>query len=120
MFNKKGQNVVEYSILIALVVGAAIAMQTYVKRGLQGRVKDAVDYTGNNTTTGETTTFTGTQYEPYYAQSEGQIKSERNVTEATHFDGAINRSGVDEGTIKEKTAWDRVKSPATRNDTAAY
>lgn len=41
MLIKKAQNTAEYAILIALVVGAAIGMQTYVKRGLQGRVKDS-------------------------------------------------------------------------------
>jgi Flp pilus assembly pilin Flp len=39
--NKKGQNTAEYAILIGLVVAAVIAMQTYVKRGLQGRMHDA-------------------------------------------------------------------------------
>jgi len=43
MFNKKGQNTAEYAILIALVIGAAIGIQTYVKRGIQGRVKDGSD-----------------------------------------------------------------------------
>ncbi len=42
--DKKGQNTAEYAILIALVIAAAVAMQTYVKRGMQGRVHDAVEY----------------------------------------------------------------------------
>ena len=37
--NKKGQNIAEYAILIALVIAAAIGIQTYVKRGLQARMK---------------------------------------------------------------------------------
>ena len=41
--NKKGQNIAEYSILIALVIAVVIGMQTYVKRGIQGRVKDGAD-----------------------------------------------------------------------------
>ena len=40
MLNKKGQNTAEYAILIALVIAAAVGMQTYVKRGLQARVHD--------------------------------------------------------------------------------
>jgi len=43
IFGKKGQNTAEYAIVIALVIAAAIAMQTYVKRGIQGRVHDASD-----------------------------------------------------------------------------
>lgn len=43
MLNKKGQNTAEYAILIALVIAAAVGMQTYVKRGWQGRMKDTSD-----------------------------------------------------------------------------
>ncbi len=43
LINKKGQNTAEYAILIALVIAAAIGVQTYVKRGWQGRVKDESD-----------------------------------------------------------------------------
>ena len=64
--NKKGQNVAEYAILIALVVGAIIAMQTFVKRGFQGRLKGAVDYMVDQTNT----LGTEGQYEPYYQESE--------------------------------------------------
>ncbi len=37
--NKRAQSTAEYAILIALVVGAVVAMQTYVKRGIQARQK---------------------------------------------------------------------------------
>lgn len=40
MLNKKGQNTAEYAILIALVIAAAVGMQTMVKRGVQARMRD--------------------------------------------------------------------------------
>lgn len=40
---RKGQTTAEYAILIGLVVAVAVAMQTYIKRGVQGRFKDATD-----------------------------------------------------------------------------
>lgn len=43
LFSKKGQSTAEYAILIGLVIATAVAVQTYVKRGLQGRFKDSVD-----------------------------------------------------------------------------
>ena len=43
---QKGQNITEYAILIVLVIGAFIATSTYVKRGIQGRWKEAVDELG--------------------------------------------------------------------------
>lgn len=39
----KAQSTAEYAILIGLVVATIIGIQTYVKRGLQGRFKDATD-----------------------------------------------------------------------------
>jgi len=48
LLNKRGQSIAEYSILIALVIAAAVGIQTYVKRGWQGRAKDASDqFVGN-------------------------------------------------------------------------
>ena len=62
----KGQSTAEYAILIALVVGAIIAMQVYVQRALKGRIRDAVmGYMMSNTA--GTGNLGGTaQYEPYY------------------------------------------------------
>lgn len=67
--NNKGQNTAEYALLIALVVAAIIAMQTYAQRSLQGRIRDAGQYL--TTQTGEIGTTD--QYEPYYLQSEYDV-----------------------------------------------
>jgi len=67
ILGKKGQNTAEYAILIALVIAVAVAMQTYVKRGMQGGVKFAVDKVKKGDS------GTG-QYEPYYLQSSFETK----------------------------------------------
>jgi Flp pilus assembly pilin Flp len=80
--NKKGQHFAEYALLIALVVAAIIAMQTYAERAMQARIHDAGMYMAN------ATSFTDsngdkmgneTQYEPYYMQSNYDVKT--NSTE---------------------------------------
>ncbi len=38
--NKKGQVVKEFAILIGIIAASLVAMQMYVKRGLQGRLRD--------------------------------------------------------------------------------
>lgn len=38
-----GQSATEYAVLLALVAASLIAMQVYLKRGIQGRVKDLAD-----------------------------------------------------------------------------
>jgi Flp pilus assembly pilin Flp len=44
--NNKAQSTLEYAIIIAVVVGALLAIQVYVKRGVQGRFKQAADDIG--------------------------------------------------------------------------
>ncbi len=40
---KKGQSVLEYAILIVAAVSALIAMQFYIQRGMQGKLKESAD-----------------------------------------------------------------------------
>ena len=44
--NKRAQSTLEYAIIIAVVVGALVAMQFYLKRGIQGRVRQSSDDIG--------------------------------------------------------------------------
>lgn len=72
MLNKKGQNLAEVVILFALVSLVFVAMQTYVKRGLQGKTKDLTDqiinpeglaqkaYTAETETSSTSTSTSGT------------------------------------------------------------
>ena len=44
--NKSAQSIPEYAVFLGVIVLAFIAMQTYIKRGLQGVVKVATDEIG--------------------------------------------------------------------------
>ncbi len=44
---KKGQTAVEFTVLIIVAIGAFLGIQNYVKRGIQGRWRDAVDGLGD-------------------------------------------------------------------------
>lgn len=77
--NRKGQQTAEYALLIALVVGAVIAMQTYVQRAFQAKTRDASLFMVNNTSNIGTTQ----QYEPYYLETSYNIDRNENMTE-TH------------------------------------
>ncbi len=85
---KKGQNTAEYAVLIALVIGAVIAMQVYVKRALQARVYDASNFLTSDTAIGGATT---NQYEPYYLES--------NFTVARNSESIVNVVGGDDRTV---------------------
>jgi uncharacterized protein (UPF0333 family) len=43
MRKSKGQSIIEYAIVLSIVTAAIMAMQTYIKRGIQGVVKVAAD-----------------------------------------------------------------------------
>jgi len=99
MFKKRkkiAQTTAEYAIVIALVVGAVVAMQIYVRRGLQGRIKDAVDHTGiSNATVGSTSfSFKTGQYEPYYTESTSATTQSSSSTDTLKEGGAIDRTST--------------------------
>lgn len=53
--NRQGQSTLEYAVVIAIVVGALLATQIYIKRGLQGRLKQASDDIGEQFSPGAST-----------------------------------------------------------------
>ena len=56
-FNHKrnrGQSTLEYAILIIIILGALLSVQFYIKRGIQGRLKQATDDIGDQYSSGNT------------------------------------------------------------------
>ncbi len=89
---RRGQSTAEYAIVIGLVIGAAVAMQIYVKRGIQGKMKDAVDY---NDAASAGVLGSTKQYEPYYLGS--AMTSSRDASSAENLaeGGAVSRTQSD-------------------------
>jgi hypothetical protein len=71
MLNRKGQSTLEYAIVVAIIVGGLLAMQFYVKRGWEGKLKAAADNMGE-------------QFEPakYTATLTSTSNSDAHQTEA--------------------------------------
>jgi hypothetical protein len=44
---KRSQTMLEYSILLVIIIAALLVMQVYMKRGFQGRWKQAMDDVGD-------------------------------------------------------------------------
>lgn len=78
---RKGQSTLEYALIIAVVAGALIAMQVYIKRGVQGKLKATADEIGEQYspgyTTSNTVTVTGTTTNESLA---GGVTSSSSVT----------------------------------------
>lgn len=84
---RKGQSTAEYAIVIGLVIAAAVAMQVYVKRSLQAKVRDAVDYNDP-----AATMLTTGQYEPYYLTSNMDNTRKESTTANTAAGGGVTRT----------------------------
>lgn len=55
LIKKRAQSTLEYALIVAVVVGGLIAMQVYIKRGLQGKLRDSADQLGEQYSPGFTT-----------------------------------------------------------------
>lgn len=68
LLERKAQSTLEYAVLISIVVAAFLAMQIYMKRGVQGKLRSAADQIGDQfdahkTSSTYTTQKTGTTVE---------------------------------------------------------
>lgn len=51
---KRGQSTLEYAVLIIIVIAALLSIQVYIKRGLQGKMKQTTDDIGDQYSVGNT------------------------------------------------------------------
>jgi len=58
---KRAQSTLEYAVLIGVIVAGLIAMQVYLKRGFQGKLKEGADSMGEQFSPGYTTSKYATQ-----------------------------------------------------------
>src|ERR1039457_6290226 len=64
---KRGQSTLEYAVLIVVIIGALLTIQVYIKRGVQGRLKQASDDIGDQYSQGNeneiktTTSYSNTE-----------------------------------------------------------
>jgi uncharacterized protein (UPF0333 family) len=93
--SKSGQSTLEYAILTVIVIGALLAIQVYMKRGVQGRLKGASDDIGDQFSPGNTdynkviTTHSKTQQ----TFKKGETKSllmDKDTTDTTVDQSIIN------------------------------
>ncbi len=66
--NKRAQSTLEYALLIGVIVAGLIAMQMYLKRGYQGKLRESSDQIGD-------------QYSPEHTTSKTSITKESTTQE---------------------------------------
>ncbi|MDD2679214.1 MAG: hypothetical protein PHO03_00210 [Candidatus Omnitrophica bacterium] len=96
--NRRAQSTMEYALLIAVVIGVFSAMQIYMRRSMQAKVKSGADNMSTVVLQGteagdKTQALFGTekQYEPYYIR-EGQYQFSTESTEGREA-GVVTEAG---------------------------
>ncbi len=97
----KGQSIMEYTMLIAIVVGAFLGIGSYFKRGVQGRWRAAVDDLGD-------------QYDPRvgntYLRHSLQANTDSTVLAINAGDEYITRKTDSTNMIEIKTGYESAGS----------
>lgn len=99
-----GQSTAEYAIVLGVVITALVAMQVYVKRGINAKVKDVTDHLTTQVGSG-TDPLTGaqlSQYEPYYTNSDYTVDQSTNSKDTLSAGGTVKRelTGTGEKTTR--------------------
>jgi Flp pilus assembly pilin Flp len=81
MRNRKGQTILEYTVILIIILGVAIAMKDYVKRGVQGRWKSSSDDLGD-------------QYDPQYVNSNIMYSTQGNSQSVVTVVNGINNNNA--------------------------
>ncbi len=110
LFGLIAQSTLEYAVLIACVVSALIAMQIYIKRGMQGRLRQSGDSLGEQyapnsvdssivTTTGSNITITQTLVPLLKNETAGENWTDQyglpiyGIKSTTNYNETTGRSG---------------------------
>ena len=97
----KSQSTLEYAVIIAVLAGALLAINIYMKRGVQGKLRESVDEIGQQYSAGNTPSkYTITQ------------KNDDAATRET-FGIAQGGSITDENSFAKGVSYYEVKTPAT-------
>ncbi len=84
---KQGQSTLEYAVVIACLVAALLAMQIYLKRGMQGRFRQAADDLGQQyapkNTTSDITIIQGSECEAVTTTAEDEKDKSKLKTTTT-------------------------------------
>jgi Flp pilus assembly pilin Flp len=106
MRNRKGQTLLEYTVIFIVILGVMIAMKDYMKRGVQGRWKSASDDMGD-------------QYDPRFINSNIMYSTQSNSQSiVTVQNGEYGTAGSGEWTsrtdstnsLDQKTGFSQVGS----------
>ncbi len=83
----RGQRTLEYALIIAVIVGALLAMQVYMRRGVQGKLRESIDDIGGQYSAGNVTA-------KYITKQEGEKITKEKLGGPTTTEEGISRTEV--------------------------
>ena len=89
----KGQSTLEYAMIIAVVVAAILAMQIYLRRGVQGKLRESID-------------SVGAQY------SAGNVKSTVTIEQAGETKTKDTFGQAEDGSFKQGVSYNKINQAA--------
>lgn len=89
----KGQSTLEYAMIIAVVVGAILAMQIYLRRGVQGKLRESIDSVGG-------------QY------SAGNVKSTVTIEQTEEMKTKETFGQAEDGSFKQGVSYSKIDQAA--------
>ena len=100
---RTGQSAAEYAIVLGVVVAALVAMQVYVKRGMNARIKMGSDSAVSRVLgqLGQPNTGTNLLYEPYYSSSQFDVTRDTNQTRYEETGGIVKHDNIKDTTVRE-------------------
>ncbi|MEI8012178.1 MAG: hypothetical protein WCI27_06830 [Candidatus Omnitrophota bacterium] len=98
---RRGQSVLEYAILMVIIIAALLTLQTYIKRGIQGRLKQATDDVGDQYTTATPANF----YKSVKTRSSTQENSLKGINNTGLMEDTVTNSFRNIGTNADNEYW---------------
>lgn len=109
-FSQKAQSTVEYAVLISVVVSGLLITQVYLKRGLQGKLRDSTDQIGEQYSPGRTTSNI---LRKSFTLSEDTVKE--TISTSNIKDGSFQtRNGFEELEVHANELWPGTPSPTPK------
>jgi Flp pilus assembly pilin Flp len=78
--SRRAQSTLEYAVIIAVVAAALVAIQIYLKRGVQGKLRQSADQIGEQFEPEESTATSSTTHSGVAVQT---TKEEQTVSQTT-------------------------------------
>ncbi len=116
MLRKRAQSTVEYAVVIAVVAGALLLINHYIRRGVEGKLRESTDQMGEQYSAGNTTSTYATKQkgdmmtkETFGLSATEEEKIDNGVShyEVTKLPDLIRRSGSEKITRQDEKLFDK-------------